>query len=177
MIKYEVDVIIKTEGENRYRYLYEKTWNSTKKYIICILFNPSKADLYFNDNTLDRLVYEFKDEYGGIKVLNLFSIMETKLSDNYNTMKENENFEFIKEYIRENTMSNFFVGWGNSFDDYPEVYINEGKNRKKEIELLFKKLEMKDRVFCYRNNAGKRGLHPSKYRKEWNWKVDKYFKR
>lgn len=173
---YEVDIIIKTDGKDRYRYLYEKTWDKSKKNIICILFNPSKADLYFNDNTLDRLTFEFKDSYGGIKVLNLFSRMETKLTDSYNEEKEKENLEFIKTYIINNKGNDLFIGWGNTFKSYPDKYKNEGGNRKKEVELLFKSLQIKDSVYCYRNNEGKKALHPSRYKAEWNWEIKKYFK-
>jgi hypothetical protein len=174
--KGKVDTTIHEEGGIKYRNFYSKSWNDEKPFINCILFNPSKADLEVSDRTLNRLSNEFKDSYGGIKILNLFSVMETNLTDdtNYNEEKEKNNLEYILKYIENNKESHFFIGWSNSFKYYPEKYEIEAKVRKKMIEKLFRSLNLKNNVFCYRNK-NRKALHPSRYRSYWTY--DKYFKR
>lgn len=173
-IKYEISIKSVYLNNERYRFLYKKVWDMNKKTIVCIAFNPSKGDLFFNDMTLDRLTYEFQNKYGGIEVLNLFSIMQTKLSSNYCIKNENINKRYIMMYIRNRKDYDFFIGWGNSFNYYPNIYVNEGKERKGEIENLFAKLKMKSNIYCYRSQWGK-ALHPSRYSS--TWKVQKYFLR
>lgn len=177
-VKYSIEIDIENGNNKRFRYYYKKTWDNTKPIITAILLNPSKADLTFNDNTLDRLTTEFLNrEYGGMVILNLFCLMDkfpNKLI--YSEInKEIKNLRYIYNYINNNQKKDYFIGWSNSFNNIESDEIKESARKKKKfIEDLFRKNNMKNQVYCYRYN-GRKALHPSKYKIIWQY--DKYFLR
>lgn len=60
-----------------YRYLLRRVWGSTPPLPICML-NPSTADALLDDPTIRRCVgFARRDGYGGIAVVNLFSLRST----------------------------------------------------------------------------------------------------
>lgn len=64
--------------DNTHRYVLWRTWRKKSKLALCIGLNPSTAQKDKNSPTVDRLVTALdKLGYGGIKLVNLFSIISS----------------------------------------------------------------------------------------------------
>lgn len=139
-INYKIKVDIEeSSGGYRYRYFYEKKWKyrnreSKNKMIIAILFNPSKADLVYNDVTIDNLTKYFLHLYDDMIVLNLFSFMSPRPKDLINTKCKYEckNWKKVMSFLNQNKNNDFFIGWGKDFNNVEkrckEFIKKENKN-------------------------------------------------
>lgn len=176
-IIYNIAIKMDEIDNKRFRYFYKKSWRDGDNIIIAILLNPSKATLTRNDKTVDILTEFFLNKYGGIIILNLFSLMCSKPTGLANKVEEYEkkNRELVIKVLNENLDKDFFIGWGMSFAGIKNSnIINEANSKKQEVEKFFKDKNLKEKVFCFRSPNG-RALHPSKYSDMWTY--DKYFKR
>jgi len=176
-INYSVSIDIEKNGYKRYRYNYVKCWDEKEKKIIVILLNPSKATLTRNDKTLDILTETFLNKYGGMIVLNLFSLMSTMPIDliDKERIYEDKNWKNVTCFLEKNIDKDFFIGWGKSFAGIKDKnIIKEAKDKKKIVESFFRNNKIKGNVFCFRSKYG-RALHPSKYLDSWEY--GDYFKR
>lgn len=62
----------------RYRYTLWRTWDSEKPRLNFLMLNPSTADEYQNDPTVERCERRARaDGYGGLVVTNLFALRST----------------------------------------------------------------------------------------------------
>lgn len=167
-IHYDISIEIERKKDKVFRYKYTKTWDSKKKKIIAILFNPSKATLTYNDRTVDFLTDFFNSkeyrkrynlpEYGGIVILNLFSYMSPNQKNLINTVKEYEdkNCKLINEFLDANKDCDYYFGWGKDFKSIKnnlDKYMEDNKipNSKKkiitaELDTLIK--EADKRKYC-----------------------------
>lgn len=68
--------------DGKHRYCLWRTWNHVKKVALCIGLNPSTANAASNDPTIERLVQTLtRLDYGGIRMVNLFSWISTSPSE------------------------------------------------------------------------------------------------
>lgn len=169
--KIKLNIEYNKDKTKRFRYEYSKVWNENKKLITAILLNPSKADKYCSDKTLDVLTKTFYEKgYGGFIVLNLFAYMQSKSSEIKNTdeNKEKINYKHIKDYLEKNKNTEYFIGWGNDFGYLYESIKNSAKTKKKYIENFFRVNNMKSKIKCFRSDNGK-ALHPAKFSESWDY--------
>jgi hypothetical protein len=131
--------------DRNHRYLLKRVWDEKKEYATIIMLNPSYADElkydyssmrainYILDNQKNELLNK---EYGGVNIVNLFSIVETNSSNlpSYNERFNNDTNKYIEKAIKES--KDIFIGWGSN------------RNRKKRVEFIKGKLKGK-RIFRF----------------------------
>lgn len=70
----------------RYRYRLWRTWDATKPSLVMVMLNPSIADASQNDPTVERCQRRaLTMGYGGLQVVNIFSLVSTDPAALYNT--------------------------------------------------------------------------------------------
>ena len=98
-----------------YRYSLTRVWDDTKPRVLFIMLNPSTADAEKDDPTIRRCIGFAKDwGYGGIYVVNLFSLRATNPKDLLTApfVVGVENEKWIR---RMSSLSHLVVcAWGNS---------------------------------------------------------------
>lgn len=68
--------------DGRYRYALWRVWKQSPKLLMFIGLNPSKANQWFNDPTITRLVVRAdKDGFGGLLAANLYAMVSTNPND------------------------------------------------------------------------------------------------
>jgi hypothetical protein len=66
----------------RYRYALWRIWDQSKKGIVFIGLNPSTANEYHNDRTINRVInFAQSWGYGSIHMMNLFAFVTSKPSE------------------------------------------------------------------------------------------------
>lgn len=101
-----------------YRYILYRIWDETKPLYCALMLNPSKADEYANDPTVERQMRRAKLlGYGGLVVINLFAFRAT---DPREMLRHPEpvgqgNDAAIRAVAEEVTNRNGIIvcGWGN----------------------------------------------------------------
>ena len=64
-----------------YRYVLVISWDISKPHIVCVLCNPSTADEFKNDPTIERQERRARAMgYGGLIILNIFALRSTDRS-------------------------------------------------------------------------------------------------
>ena len=99
------------------RFLLKREWNKSKKKILYIMYNPSKADESKDDPTIRRLInFSKKFDYGGFFVGNLYTFISSnpnKIDRSKNISKKN-----IKILIKLiNSVSDVVYAWGNNTEE------------------------------------------------------------
>ena len=61
-----------------YRFLLTRVWNPDRPRVCWTMLNPSKADAYFNDNTVKQIInFSMAWNFGSLEVVNLFALVST----------------------------------------------------------------------------------------------------
>ena len=73
--------------ERTHRYLWKRVWNKDKPLACVIMINPCMADCIVMDTTTYLVVNNIAslEEYGGVEIVNLYSILTTKLNFKQNS--------------------------------------------------------------------------------------------
>lgn len=156
----------------KHRYLLERIWDYNKNNGMAsvILFNPSSADeLKYDKTTMEIINYLIsKNNYNGVFLLNLYSIIE---SDSKKIIKDNKRIE------KKNNDRFMRFAFGKSSDIY--VAWGSDKDNKTRIGEIKKLIKSKGHMFVYKllDNNGN-ATHPSrcKIAKEKKVNVDDLLK-
>ena len=111
--------VIKCESvfndEHTHRYLWKRVWNKDKTLAMVVMLNPSLADNFVSDvtsfltaNNVARL-----ETYGGVAVVNLFSLLTPKLNFRWNSdedLNTPDNDSYIKKMAEE--CDTIILAWG-----------------------------------------------------------------
>lgn len=139
--------------ERTHRFLWKQVWNKDKPIACVIMINPCQANTVVTDTTTFLVVnniYRLGD-YGGVTIVNLFSLLTPKLSFKVSgKLNDEHNDEYIKKAAEE--ASTVILAWGKSSD----TNLRVAERAKQVIELLDTQKE-KLRII----SDGKRmGVHP-----------------
>jgi hypothetical protein len=122
------------EGENQeYRYSLKRTWDESKKEILFVLTNPSKADALEDDKTVEQC-FKLADYngYGGFEIVNLFAFRATNpkclIGHEKDELVGDEGDKYIFEALK--GKSKVVLGWGNAVKELKDV-----KNFKRDKEV------------------------------------------
>ena len=101
--------------ERTHRYLCKRIWNKDKPCLAIIMINPCLSDNIINDTTTTLAINNVArlEEYGGIHILNLYSLLTNKLSFRYNSdedLSHKENDDYILRSAAE--CSKIVLAWG-----------------------------------------------------------------
>ena len=139
--------------ERTHRFLWKQVWNKDKPIACVIMINPCQANTVVTDTTTFLVVnniYRLGD-YGGVTIVNLFSLLTPKLSFKASgNLNDDRNDEYIKKAAEE--ASTVILAWGKSSD----TNLRVAERAKQVIDLLDTQKE-KLRII----SDGKRmGVHP-----------------
>jgi len=141
--------------ERTHRYLWKRVWNKDKPIVAVIMLNPCLSDNLVTDtstflccNNVTRL-----EEYGGIAILNLYSLLTNKLNFRWNSdedLNNPENNGYIQKTAAE--CGAVILAWGRASDNMQRV-----ADRANEVLELLKPYA--DKLFVI-SDGERSGLHP-----------------
>ena len=101
-----------------YRWILKRELSSGKKTILFIGLNPSRANSYYNDRTLTRIInFASRWSYKDIYIINLFGLVSKsslQLSKSNDPIGGNNDLITLKslEFWRKNNNCDLWLGWG-----------------------------------------------------------------
>lgn len=155
-MKFEKDTI-KCEAifndERTHRFLWKQVWDNEKPLVCVVMLNPCQASTVISDTTTYLVVnniYKLGD-YGGITIVNLFSLLTQKLRTNTGEkLNDKVNDSYIKKAAEEASV--VILAWGKSVDTNQKLY-----DRSREVIDLLSKQKEKLRII---GDGAKAGSHP-----------------
>ncbi|UZQ49303.1 DUF1643 domain-containing protein [Clostridium kluyveri] len=169
MVKKRTSIVksrVIVSDDNKHRYLLERIWNDDKPKATVIMLNPSYADEIKGDNTSTKIINhlvdveieldeEVKIRVGGIKIVNIFSYIETESKE-----LKKEDYTLLYDKITDIELKNaiksseiIIIAWGK---EDKKIY----RNRKNEIRNILKKY-YSNKVYYFINDDNTPSSHPS----------------
>ena len=145
------------------RYLLRKEWDAKKPRATIIMTNPSAADLMTIDYTTLYILNNIsKLDFGSVDIVNLYSIVTTKLTANdLDVEVEKENAEFIVKSAEKS--DKIIIAWG-------KIGENNQKVRLAQDSLLKVLQPFKDKLCCIAESEnGESGFHPLAPQIRFQW--------
>ena len=155
--------------ERTHRYLWKRVWNKDKPLACIIMINPCMADCIVMDTTTYLVVNNVAslEQYGGVEIVNLYSILTTKLNFKQNsdeTLNDKENDTYIKKSVSECNIT--ILGWGTG--------ANTNKRITARIDSVMEELkEYTDKMYVI-SDGERKGLHPLTPSVRAGWILEKY---
>ena len=105
--------------DRTHRYLWKRVWDKDKPTATVIMLNPCLADNIITDTTTSLVVNNIArlEEYGGVLIVNLFSLLTGKLNFRWNSdedLNSEDNDAYIKKAAEES--KTVILAWGKSAD-------------------------------------------------------------
>ena len=111
------------DDDKTHRFLWKRVWNKDKPVISVIALNPSLSDNIITDTTTALIVNNVAElgEYGGVEILNLFSVLTPKLR--IAEIEENLNDEVNDSYILKSVevSAKAIIAWGRAADSNAKI--------------------------------------------------------
>lgn len=163
--------IIKCEAvfndEHTHRFSWKRMWGKDKPVAAIIMLNPCQADDIIMDTTTSLVVNNIArlEQFSGVEVLNLYSLLTSKLNFRWNSdddLNSAENNGYIQRAAASSAC--VIVAWGKSADTNKRI-----ASRAKEVLELLK--PYRDKV-CVISDGARDGLHPltPSLRMQWTLK-------
>jgi hypothetical protein len=138
--------------DNQHRYLLRKVFNPDQKKAVVIMKYPCAADINKMDVTTMLVQNNLLEHgFGSIDIINLYSKLNAKLSDDPERINTDDNDKQIIESAEQ--ADNIIICYGTAGDGSKKV-------AKREKALLKMLLPFKDKVLTTQDGRGKTGLHP-----------------
>lgn len=143
--------------DKTHRFLWRQVWDSKKPLACVIMINPCLADTKMLDTTTFLTLNNIcrLGDYGGVTIVNLFSLLTPKLHFN-STAKLNDeaNDSYIKKAAEEASV--VILAWGKSVDTNIRLY-----NRSREVIDLLSDQKEKFRIISDGERIAMHPLTPS----------------
>lgn len=143
--------------DKTHRLLWRQVWDSKKPLACVIMINPCLADTKILDTTTFLTLNNISrlGDYGGVTIVNLFSLLTPKLHFN-STAKLNDeaNDGYIKKAAEEASV--VILAWGKSVDTNQRLY-----NRSREVINLLSDQKEKFRIISDGERIAMHPLTPS----------------
>ncbi|MBR5571337.1 MAG: DUF1643 domain-containing protein [Oscillospiraceae bacterium] len=151
--------IIKCESvfndDHTHRYIWKRVWSKDKPMVAVLMLNPCLSDNLMTDPTTDRTANNVVrlETYGGVAVLNLFSLLTKKLNFRWNSdedLNTPDNDICIQKTAEE--CEAIILAWGKSADTNQRI-----ADRAAHVIRLLEK--HKDKLYVL-SDGTRTGLHP-----------------
>ena len=151
--------VIKCEAifneDRTHRYLWKRVWDKDKPLAAVVMLNPCLSDNIVTDTTTTLVVNNVArlESYGGVVIVNLYSLLTTKLNFRWNSdedLNDKENDAYIKKAAEE--ASTVILAWGKSADTNQRIQ----ERAKRVLEIL---APYKDKLTVITDGV-REGLHP-----------------
>ena len=143
------------------RYLLRKVWDESKPMVSLIMTNPSTANAVTIDMTVHYSICNlYKLGYGGVDILNMTSIISTKIDTKSDISLTDANVAQILKSAEKS--DKVIIAWGK---------IGENIKKVKEVQLkLLGKLEpFQNKLFTIVSDTGDVGFHPLAPQIRFTW--------
>lgn len=166
--------IIKCEDvfseDHTHRFLWKRVWEKSKPIATVIMLNPCDSDGIITDTTTTLVVNNVArlEEFGGVAIVNLYSMLTSKLNFRWNSdedLNHQENDSYIIKACEE--ASKVILAWGRAEDTNKRV--EERVN-----EVIGKLSKHKDKLFVISDGAGRYGMHPLTPALRNRWILESY---
>lgn len=141
--------------EHTHRFLWRRVWNKDKPMATVVMLNPCHADNIITDTTTALVVNNVArlEKYGGVNIVNLYSLLTNKLNFRWNSdedLNDPENDNYIKKAAEESEA--VILAWGKGADSNQRI-----TERAVDVINLLNHLE--DKLYIISDGLRK-GLHP-----------------
>ena len=155
--------------DKSHRLLWKRVWNKEKPCLAIIMINPCLSDNIVTDTTTSLCLNNVArmEEYGGIHILNLFTLCTNKLCFRYNSDEDlihKDNDSYIVKSAQE--CSKVILAWGRTESTNQRV----GDRAAKVVELLS---AYADKLYCI-SDGQRKGLHPLTPSIRANWSLERF---
>ncbi len=141
--------------ERTHRFLWKQVWNKDKPLMAVIMLNPCQADNIITDTTTSLVINNVArlEEYGGVEIVNLYSLLTPKLHFRWNAdeeLNDAENDKYIIKAAEE--CETVVLGWGKSVDNNQRIA--------ERVEKVIDNLSIHKEKLMYLTDGERVGLHP-----------------
>ena len=160
--------VIKCEAifndDHTHRYLWKRVWDKDKPMATVIMLNPCLSDNIVTDTTTTLVVNNIArlETYGGVIIVNLYSMLASKLNFRHNS-DEDLNGEGNDKFIRKAAEEALIVilAWG-------KVVNNNMRIEERAVQVINLLEPYKDKLYMI-SDGTRIGLHPltPSIRSEW----------
>jgi hypothetical protein len=165
------------DDELNYRYSLCRTWDASLPKVTILLSNPSIADLFITDPTINRcLNYAITDGYGKLEIVNLFAYRATDPNALWNQRLNKsidlvgiKNDHYILEAVKDSKQ--VIVAWG-KFKIFTEGVGNRYIGRDKDVFKLIKNNFNKDKIYRFNDDRGFNYPQHPLYLKKQFWTIN-----
>ena len=157
----KTEVVFNNDSKTE-RYLLRKVWDESKPIVSLIMTNPSSANVVEIDMTTLYIIsnlYKLND-YGGVDILNMTSLITTKIDTTSKLILSDENAEYILKSAE--TSDKVILAWG-------KIGENNKKIRLVQLKLLEKLQPFQDKLHMIESDAGDSGFHPLAPQIRFSW--------
>ena len=155
--------------ERTHRYLVKRVWDKDKPCMAVIMINPCMSDNVVTDTTTMLVINNVArmEEYGGVHILNLYSMLTNKLCFRFNSdedLSHKENDTYILKSAEE--CSKVILAWGKTENTNQRI----GERATKVVSLL---QPFSDKLFQI-SDGERIGLHPLTPTARARWDLVKF---
>ncbi len=155
--------------DKTHRLLWKRVWNKEKPIACVIMLNPCLSDNIVTDTTTSLVVNNVArlEEYGGVSIVNLFSLLTPKLQMRWARdidINDLENDNYIKKAADEASV--VILAWGKG----AELNVRITNRANQVLELLAPQKE-KFRVI---SDGERKGLHPLTPSVRSQWRLESF---
>lgn len=152
-----------------HRYLWKRVWAKEKPFVAVIMLNPCISDNIVTDTTTGLVVNNVArlEEYGGVIILNLYSILTSKLNFRWNSdeeLNDADNDTYIQRAANECTA--VILAWGKA-----EASNQRVAAKVRQVLTLLK--PHADKLFVI-SDGERTGLHPLTPSIRSNWQLQPF---
>ena len=151
--------------DRTHRFLWKRVWDKDKPTATVIMLNPCISDNIVIDTTTALVVNNIAriEEFGGVSIVNLYSLLTNKLNFRWNSdedLNDEENDKHIIKAAEESSV--VILAWGKSADTNQRI-----AERADEVLKLLSPYKSKCKVIT---DGEREGLHPLTpvLRKSWS---------
>lgn len=158
--------------DRTHRFLWKRVWNKDKPLAAVVMLNPCIADNIITDTTTALVVNNIArlEEYGGVTIVNLYSLLTAKLNFRWNSdedLNDEENDDYIKKAAEEAKL--VILAWGKSADTNQRI-----AERADDVLEILSPYKDKLKVIT---DGEREGLHPLTPILRQRWELVPYTKR
>ena len=156
--------------DHAHRFLWKRVWEKSKPIATVIMLNPCESDGIITDTTTSLVINNVArlEEFGGVAIVNLYSMLTSKLNFKWNSdadLNHEENDNYIMKAVEE--ASKVILAWGRAEDTNKRVEERAG-------ELIKKLSKHKEKLFVISDGAGRYGMHPLTPALRNRWILESY---
>lgn len=156
-------------NDRTHRFLWRRVWSKDKPLACVVMLNPCLADTIITDTTTSLVVNNIArlETYGGVEIVNLYSLLTNKLNFRWNSdemLNDKENDTYIKKSAE--ACDTVILAWG----------TGAACNKRITERISMVMDDMKDYVskMYVISDGDRRGLHPLTPVVRDKWVLEKY---